>query len=142
MNVLVDTPVWSLALRRKPHDRNRQEWALVQRLADLVGKGDAQMIGVVRQELLSGIREERQFLRLRNALRLYDDTALETADHEEAARMSNACRRCGMAGSSIDFLLCAVAARRHWMIFTTDSDFKRYAQVVDVQLLPVHDVPR
>lgn len=50
MNVLVDTPVWSLALRRKPHDRDRQKWFLVQRLADLVGKGDAQMIGVGRQD--------------------------------------------------------------------------------------------
>jgi len=139
MNVLVDTPVWSLALRRKPGDRNRQEWALVQLLADLVGKGQAQMVGVVRQELLSGIREEAQFLRLRNALRLYGDSALETADHEEAARMSNACRRRGITGSSIDFLLCAVAARRRWMVLTTDSDFKRYAQVVDVQLLPVRD---
>jgi predicted nucleic acid-binding protein len=137
MNVLVDTTVWSLALRRKPVDRNREEGTIVQLLAGLVGRGDAQMIGVVRQELLSGIREETQFLRLRKALRFYDDTTLETEDHEEAARMSNTCRRRGIAGSSIDFLLCAVAARRRWMIFTTDPDFKRYARVLDLHLLPV-----
>jgi len=141
MNVLVDTPVWSLALRRKPQDRNRQEGFLVQRLAELVDKGDAQMVGVVRQELLSGIREDAQFLRLRNALRLYEDTPLETGDHEEAARMGNACRRRGIAGSSMDFLLCAMAARRRWAIFTTDNDFKNYARALNLQLLPVDGAP-
>lgn len=137
MNVLVDTPVWSLALRRKPLDRSGQDWLLVQILAELVGKGDAQMIGVIRQELLSGIREDAQFHRLRNALRLYDDTPVETEDHEEAARMSNVCRRHGIAGSSIDFLMCAVAVRRRWTIFTTDADFKRYARVLDVKLMAI-----
>lgn len=137
MNVLVDTPIWSLALRRKPKDRNLQEWSVVQRLAGLVGQGYAQMIGAVRQELLSGIRDDAQFLRLRKALRLYDDTPLDTEDHEEAARLSNVCRRRGVAGSSIDFLLCAVAKRRDWAIFTTDADFQRYARIVDVKLLTV-----
>jgi predicted nucleic acid-binding protein len=137
MNVVVDTPVWSLALRRRPRDRSPQEWVLVQLLAGLVGKGQAQMMGAIRQELLSGIREEAQFLQLRKALRLYDDVRVETEDHEEAARMSNSCRRRGIAGSAIDFLLCAVAARRRWMIFTTDGDFQRYTRVLEVQLLPI-----
>lgn len=137
MNVLVDTPVWSLALRRKPVNRSRQEGSLVRALAELIGKGQAKMVGVVRQELLSGIREDAQFRRLRTALRLYDDTPLETEDHEEAARMSNTCRRHGIAGSSIDFLLCAVAARRRWAIFTTDGDFERYSRVLNLQLLPI-----
>lgn len=135
MSVLVDTPVWSVAFRRKPLSRSDQESFLVQALSELVGKGQAQILGLVRQELLSGIREETQFRRLRNALRVYDDTPLETEDHEEAARMSNVCRRHGIAGSPIDFLLCAVAARRHWKIFTTDVDFKHYARVLNVQLL-------
>lgn len=139
MNVLVDTPVWSLALRREAPDRNREEWSLVQRLAGLVGQGQAQMIGAVRQELLSGIREDGQFLKLRDALRLYEDVTVETADHEEAARMSNTCRRSGITGSSIDFLLCAVAKRRRWKLLTTDGDFKRYARVLDVQLVPTEE---
>ena len=135
MSVLVDTPVWSVALRRRPVARSGQELFLVQALSELVGKGEAQILGFVRQELLSGICEDAQFRRLRNALRSYDDTPIETEDHEEAARMSNICRRHGIAGSSIDFLLCAVAARRHWKIFTTDGDFKRYARVLNVHLL-------
>jgi len=137
MSVLVDTPIWSLAFRRKPVIRSGQDWFRVRALSELIGKGEAQMIGLVRQELLSGIREEAQFRRLRNGLRVYDDTPVETEDHEEAARMSNICRRHGVAGSAIDFLLCAVAARRHWKIFTSDDDFKRYARVLNVQLLPV-----
>jgi predicted nucleic acid-binding protein len=137
MSVLVDTPLWSLAFRRKPIARSSQEWFLVQALSELVGKGQAQIIGFVRQEVLSGIREDAQFRRLRNALHAYEDVPVETDDHEEAARMSNICRGHGIAGSSIDFLLCAVAVRHHWRIFTTDADFKRYARILNVQLLPV-----
>jgi len=98
------------------------------------------MIGAVRQELLSGIRENAQFVRLREALRSYDDVGIETADHEEAAQMSNECRRSGIAGSSIDFLLCAVAKRRKWQLFTTDDDFKRYTSILtELQLLPIQE---
>jgi hypothetical protein len=45
------------------------------------------MIGAIRRELLSGIREQSQLLRWRTALRAYDDVRVETADHEEAARI-------------------------------------------------------
>lgn len=70
----------------------------------------------------------------------YDDVRIDTADPEEAARMSNECRRSGVAGSSIDFLLCAVAKRRGWQLFTTDDDFQRYAHVLDdVRLVPIDE---
>ena len=142
MSVLVDTPVWSLAFRRKPIARGSQEWFLVQALSELVTKGQAQIIGLVRQEVLSGIREDAQFPRLRKAWHAYEDVPVETEDHEEAASMSNLCRSRGIAGSSIDLLLCAVAARHHWRIFTTDADFKRYARILNVQLLLVDGASR
>jgi predicted nucleic acid-binding protein len=126
-----------LAFRRKPLSQSGPEWLLVQALSELVQKGQAQIVGLIRQELLSGIREDAQFRRLRNALRSYDDTAVETEDHEEAARMSNTCRKHGVAGSPIDLLICAVAARRHWKILTTDGDFTRYARILNVQLLNI-----
>lgn len=134
MLVLVDTPVWSLALRRKPGDLSAREEALTQALAELIREGRAQLMGVARQELLSGIREEERFQKLRDYLRAFDDPRLELGDYEEAAQMHNRCRSRGIAGSAIDFLICAVADRRHWQIFTTDRDFERYGRVLGLKL--------
>jgi predicted nucleic acid-binding protein len=134
MLVLVDTPVWSLALRRNPSDLSAREQALTQALAELIRDGRAQLMGVVRQELLSGIREEERFQKLRDYLRAFDDPRLELGDYEEAAQMHNRCRSRGIAGQAIDFLICAVADRRHWQIFTTDRDFERYGRVLGLKL--------
>lgn len=134
MNVLVDTSIWSLALRHKRHGLTQSDHVLIRALADLVGYGRAQLIGPVRQEVLSGIREQAQLVRLRDALRLYEETALITNDFEEAARMSNECRQRGITGSPVDFLLCAVAERHHWQIFTTDHDFEQYRRILGLAL--------
>lgn len=132
--VLVDTPVWLLALRRKPGDLNARERAVTAALAELVREGRVQVAGVVRQELLSGIRELERFEKLRESLRAFDDPEIETADYEEAARMHNQCRTRGIAGSAIDFLICAVAHRRHWQIFSTDRNFERYGSALGLKL--------
>jgi predicted nucleic acid-binding protein len=136
-DVLVDTPVWSLALRRKAGNLNAREDAITGALADLIRDGRAQLMGVVRQELLSGIRDEERFKKLRDYLRAFDDPRLETADYEEAAQMHNRCRSRGIAGSAIDFLICAAAHRREWHIFTRDQDFERYARVLGLRLYAI-----
>lgn len=137
MNLLVDTPVWSLALRRKPADLSPREERITQALAEAIRDGRAQLIGVVRQELLSGIREGERFKKLRDYLRAFDEPVLETGDYEEAAEMHNRCRARGIAGSTIDFLICAVASRRKWQVFTTDQDFERYGRVLGLKLYGV-----
>jgi len=134
MTVLVDTPVWSLALRRKPGDLSKREQRLIQGLAELVRDGRAQIIGVIRQELLSGIRETERFEKLREYLRAFEEPGLEVRDYEEAAQMHNRCRAGGVAGAVVDLLICSVAHRRGWQVFTTDQDFERYAKVLPVRL--------
>jgi predicted nucleic acid-binding protein len=134
MMVLVDTPVWSLALRRRPEDLSYQEQQLTQALAELIREGRVQMLGPIRQELLSGIREEAQFRKLRDYLQAFPEQPLEAADYEEAAHMNNRCRTRGIAGSAVDFLICAAAHRRSWAILTTDRDFQNYASVLPVRL--------
>jgi predicted nucleic acid-binding protein len=134
MMVLVDTSVWSLALRRKPGDLNARERKLSIALAELIREGRAQIVGVIRQELLSGIREAERFEKLRNYLRAFDEPLLEIADYEAAAEAHNRCRSRGIAGSAIDFLICAVALRREWQVFTADSDFEAYRKVLAVRL--------
>lgn len=40
----------------------------------------------------------------------------------------------GIAGSTVDLLICAVAVRREWTVFTRDLDFERYAEAVSASL--------
>lgn len=134
MNVLVDTSVWSLALRRRPRQLPPAQMAIQQELARVIDEGRARLAGLVRQELLSGIREKAQFERLRSDLRAFDDVPMMVEDHEEAASACNRCRVHGLAGSAIDFLLCAIAIRRDWELFTTDADFIRYARYLPLRL--------
>lgn len=131
MKVLVDTSVWSLALRRKRQDDNDR---LTSALAALVEDGRVAIIGAIRQELLSGVKEQAQFDRLRGHLRAFPDTAVTTEDHEEAAAFFNRCREKGLQGSNTDFLICAIAARNGFAIFTTDEDFARFAKVLPITL--------
>jgi predicted nucleic acid-binding protein len=137
MMVVVDTPVWSLVLRRRDGQLSATEQKFATVLAELIREGRVEMLGPIRQELLSGIREEGQFKKLRERLRAFDEPALEAADYEEAAQISNRCRARGIAGSAVDFLICAAALRREWEIFTTDQDFQNYASVLPVRLLSV-----
>jgi predicted nucleic acid-binding protein len=137
MMVLVDTPIWSLALRRALSDLNHREQILISALRDSIRDGRAQLVGPVRQELLSGIRQEKTFTELRDYLRAFDEPNLSIEDYEEAARIHNQCRSRGIAGSAIDFLICAAAIRREWQIFTTDLDFTHYAKACPLQLYDV-----
>jgi len=73
MNVLVDSSVWSLALRRKTAGLNATEKFIVAELSELVREGRARLIGLVRQELLSGIKTTEQFEKLRLHLRSFPD---------------------------------------------------------------------
>lgn len=130
MKILVDTTVWSLALRRK---RSTQS-PFVDELNALIKERRIQMIGPVRQEILSGIREEAQFKLLQNHLSAFLDLELTTADYEKAAQFFNLNRRKGIQGSNTDFLICAVAVRHDMAILTTDDDFKLFQQHIPITL--------
>jgi predicted nucleic acid-binding protein len=130
MNVLVDTSIWSLALRRKEPKDGVDE----QELRELLREGRVVMMGAIRQEILSGIRTKPEFMRLRKHLRAFDDLALDHEDHEEAASCFNRCRAAGVQGGSIDFLICAVALRRGLPVFTRDRDFEKYAKVLPLKI--------
>jgi predicted nucleic acid-binding protein len=134
LKILVDTSVWSLALRRKGNVGNE---GVTSALASLVEDGRIAMIGPVRQELLSGIKEVAQFERLREHLRAFPDTPITSDDYEDAAAFFNRCRDKGIQGSNTDFLICAVATRNTYSIFTTDDDFGRFAKLLPITLYAV-----
>jgi len=131
MKVLVDTDVWSAALRHKRRPENESTRS---ELATLVEDGRVALIGPIRQELLSSLKERAQFDRLREHLRAFPDTEVTIDDYEEAASFFNRCRAKGIQGSNTDFLICAIAVRNGLSIFTMDDDFKHFARVLPIVL--------
>jgi predicted nucleic acid-binding protein len=130
MKVIVDTSVWSLALRRGRPGASEP----VQELQNLIHDHRVEMMGPIRQEILSGIRSESQFKKLQNHLKSFPDLPILTEDYVSAARYFNLCRSRGIQGSNTDFLICAVAVRNKFSIYTTDNDFERFSKHIHIAL--------
>lgn len=128
MRVLVDTSVWSKALRTN-HDPSNSH-----HLVELIKDGRVEIIGPIRQEVLSGIRSQNQFEKLRNYLDAFPDIPLSTNEFILAAEFFNQCRRKGIQGSHVDFLICAIAQTHNLSIYTLDNDFVFYASVLPILL--------
>ncbi len=130
MRVLVDTSVWSLALRRSGHVQN----PVAEELKRLITGHLTEIIGPIRQELFSGIRDQAQFDLLEARLACFPDLPLHAEDYVTAAKMFNLCRAKGIQGSNTDFLICAVAVRHDFAIFTNDDDFRLCAKCLPIGL--------
>jgi len=127
VKVLVDTSVWSLALRRKDAaGLSAEEQKLKAELAQAIQDGRVVMIGMIRQEFLSGIKEQVQYEKVKAALDAFLDEPIDTADHEYAARLYNQCRTQGCEAGPVDMLICAVAVRRSWDVLSSDGALNRY----------------
>ena len=135
MSVIVDTVIWSLALRRNTSGQNA---GITDQLQGLIRNNQVRLLGAIRQEILSGLRTPEQFNRLRDTLRAFPDAALAVEDYELAAEFFNTCRQRGVQGSNTDFLICAVAHRRHDQILTADRDFQNFQAHIPVNLLEVN----
>ena len=135
MKVLVDSSVWSLALRRpKNATLSPEQQSVVTVLADLMRDGRAVMLGAIRQELLSGIKTQTGFDALKSTLTAFEDVPLAMQDYEKAAEVFNTCRANGVQGSNTDFLICAASINHQLPIFSADNDFLSYQKFVPVLL--------
>lgn len=131
MKVLVDTSIWSLALRRKK--QNAVDIQVVE-FQELVNEVRVRLIGPIRQEILSGVKKKNQFVKLRKILTAFPDLPLATEDFELAAEYFNTLRSRGIQGSNTDFLICAVATRNSLPIFSSDKDFVHYKKHIPITL--------
>jgi len=139
MKVMVDTPVWLLALTRKTQELNETENNIIQELAELINETRAEIIGPIRQEILSGIKISKPFDQLKRNLKAFPDLGIDTADYEKAAEFYNFCRKKGIQGSQIDFLICSVAYNHKLSIFTIDNDFFNYAKYIEIKIHEIRD---
>ncbi|OQB45845.1 MAG: tRNA(fMet)-specific endonuclease VapC [bacterium ADurb.Bin157] len=130
MKTLVDTCIWSSVLRR---DRIANK-DIEKKLVELILNNDALIIGPIRQEILSGYSDLNKFKELKNKLEAFENLQIINQDYILAAEFSNECRKNGIQGGHIDFLICAVAARNKVPIFTCDNDFKQYSKIIKIEL--------
>ena len=131
MKVLVDTPIWSLAFRKKIGNVDN---IAIKNLIELIQDRRIAIIGPVRQEVLSGISDKNKFYEIKDKMSFFSDYSIKTDDYEFAAECSNECRRNGIQGSHTDFLICAMAIKNGWEIFTEDADFFDYEKYIPIKM--------
>jgi predicted nucleic acid-binding protein len=121
---MVDTSVWSLALRRDPPLVLPQVTVLRQAL-----ESEAIVVttGLVLQELLQGFagpRARKDIIEHFSALPMITPNR---EDHIEAAELRNTCRRAGVQMGTIDALLAQLCIHHGLTLLTTDKDFSHAA---------------
>ena len=137
MKVIVDTCVWAQFLRRSRPSPD----PAAQEVARLVRADAVQLLGAVRQELLSGAQPDERFEQLRDYLRFYPNLPLDEEDDERAAGYYNHLRKRGLTGIGTDLLICAAAVRYGLKILTTDTDFALYARHIPIKLHRARGMP-
>ncbi len=131
MNFLVDTSVWSLALRRSEPGAGRE----VARLREaLLARESIYTTGLILQELLQGFRGPRQRDVILHRFSALPTIAPDRDDHVEAAEVRNRCRRNGVQIGTIDALLAQLAIRHELVLLTTDQDFRHAAAHVPLKV--------
>ena len=125
MTLLVDTSVWSLALRRDAESSEPE----VQHLKEaLLGADVVVTTGLVLQELLqgfSGAKAGAQIIERFAALPLIQPTR---EDHIAASELRNTCRRAGVQVGTIDAIIAQLCLRHELTLLSTDKDFKSAAK--------------
>ena len=138
--ILLDTSVLSRVFRRRrmgPAERHVQE--VFEEL--MAGDRPLGLPGVVLQEVLSGVRNEKQFADLeRRLLASFSIVNPGTRDHIEAARLRNKCLAVGLAASGPDCLVASLAIAGNHELFAMDDDFRGLARHAPLKLFRARGV--
>ncbi len=127
--VIVDSDVWSEAFRKK--GKKSKE---VIRLQELIEEDEVLVIGSIRQEVLSGIKDGSRFEEIKEAMRAFPNQGINDSVFELAASFFNLCRSKGIQGSHTDFLISACAVSWKAEILSKDKDFQRYSKYIPIEL--------
>lgn len=136
MKILVDTSVWSLALRRKKESSS----GAADLLKEYIETGEyVCLIGIILQEILSGVTSEKLFSQLEDHLSAFPMIAIEREDYVKAARLRNNCKKKGIQVGTIDALIAAVCIKNDLLLLSTDKDFQLIANNSELKLIEIED---
>ena len=131
MKLLIDTSIWSEALRRKDKSVNSSETVL-RKIID--NNDEIVVIGIILQEILSGISNPKLFAEIRNILNDFSYLEIVKDDYIYAAELRNKCKQKGITAGSFDFLIASVAIRNKLILVTYDSDFVNISKHTDLKI--------
>ena len=125
MSLLVDTSVWSLALRRDAPEAVPQVTALT----DAIDAGETILTtGLVLQELLQGFAGPKARAQILERFSAVPLLVPDRDDHIQAAALRNTCGRAGVQVGTIDALIAQLCVRHGLTLLSTDQDFENIAR--------------
>jgi predicted nucleic acid-binding protein len=131
MSLLVDTSVWSLALRR---DQPQHHPEVDELLRALAGNDIVVTTGLILQELLQGFIPGRARTQIIERFAHVPLASTDRDDHIAAADLRNTCRRAGVQIGTIDALIAQLAIRHDHTLLTTDRDFLHAAPHINLRV--------
>lgn len=131
MTLLVDTSVWSLALRRDVVANKPEVDALK---AALAGSDVVVTTGLVLQELLQGFVGPKARTRIIESFTSFPLIQPDREDHIAAADLRNTCRKAGVQLGTVDALIAQLCIRHDLTLLSTDKDFSYAAQHCSLKL--------
>ena len=131
MSLLVDTSVWSLALRRDAPPDVPEVRALRDALA---GREIVATTGMILQELLQGVVPERARAQITETFAALEYLTPSREDHVAAAGVRNTLRSAGVQVGTIDALIAQLAIAGGHTLLTTDNDFRAASRHISLSL--------
>lgn len=125
MNILVDTSVWSLALRRD----SPPDIVELDELRRGLRAGMVVSTGLVLQELLQGFSRPKAHKVIVEQFRALPLIVPDRDDHISAAELRIRCRRRGIQIGTIDALLAQLCIRHELRMLTADRDFQSVSKI-------------
>jgi len=132
MRVIVDTSVWSLALRRQAPSKNPEAVLLMKLIEE--GEGIF-LLGIILQEILQGVKVHADFERLKEHFAAFPMLPIRREQYVRAAELRNLLTRKGVQTSTVDALIAAAAMSHNCYLFTNDKDFQLIAKHSSLKLL-------
>jgi len=132
---IIDTSVWSEALRRKKNTVNSSE-TVVRKIIE--NDDEIVLLGIILQEILTGISNKKLFTEIKDILDDFVYLDITKNDYIYASELSNKCRSKGIIAGSIDFLIAGSAIRNELQLVTFDKDFVNISKHTDLKILDIN----
>jgi hypothetical protein len=126
--VLIDTSVWIFALRKNSISEIRD------RVNTLLAVNAVAIVGIIKLELLGGVKTEDEFQRLRNRLDTLQIIETNARLWDKASVLAYELRRKGLTVPSTDILIAATALQTDATVLHADHHFDKIAARTSLQV--------